>query len=173
MSPIPILKSISRLNPGTMLDIGARDFAIARRFAEIGYSVHAIDPDPPADCVPENGITFTQTTLEDFETDQKFDLVVASLVSHLVSYEVPDYLARLKSLTNPDGLIYVTLLGDEDDWARRKNAKAMRFEAACSLVEQQGLTPLYRSSEWLQGSLYSGEPKFWHLFRFVLRQTDV
>jgi hypothetical protein len=36
MSPILILRAISRLKPGYMLDIGARDCSIAKRFDKLG-----------------------------------------------------------------------------------------------------------------------------------------
>lgn len=168
MSPIAILSSIAQLKPGHLLDIGARDCSIAKRFAEIGYAVDAIDPYPPADMALPDGITFRKTALEDFYSVKRYDLVLASLVSHLVAYDLRAFLMRLKYLAKADGLIYVTLLGDRDGWAGNPGAKVTTFEGACAIMADLGLRPLYRSVEWLEGRVYSGDRKFWHLYRFVL-----
>ena len=151
-----------------MLDIGARDCSLAKRFAEIGYTVDAIDPNPPALTALPNGINFRKTALEDFNSVRHYDLVLASLVSHLVGYDLRAFLMRLKLLAKADGLVYVTLLGDKDGWAGNPRAKVTTFEEACTIMGDLGLRPLYRSVEWLEGRVYSGDKKFWHLYRFVL-----
>ncbi len=168
MSPITILKSASRLKPGKMLDIGARDCAMAGLFADLGYTVDAIDPSPAPEAGVPDGVTFRQTAFEDFDTTRRYDLVVASLVSHLVSYDVPTFLMRLRSFMADDGLIYVTLLGDDDAWASNPNAKVLTSQKARAIVADAGLNPLFRSIEWFEGTVYSGERKYWHLYRFLL-----
>lgn len=167
MSPIPILRSIARLNPGDMLDIGARDCMMAGFFAELGYKVDAVDPEPAPDPLPD-GVAYHQTTLEDFADDKRYDLVAASFVSQFVRYDVRTLLERLKTLMKPDGLVYVTLIGDEDGWADMPWSKAMSFDEACATITQCGLKPVHRSVEWFDGRLYSGEPKFWHVYKFAL-----
>lgn len=172
MSPIFALHAIARLKPGVALDIGARDCRIANRLAELGYSVDAIDPHPQPGTELADGITFHSTKLEDFEADQLYDLVVASMVSQLVDLDLAAYLACLRSLVRADGLIYVTLIGDEDDWAGIPSAKAVSHDEACALIAEAGLTPLYRSNERFEGRVYSGDTKSWHLYRFVLEMAN-
>ncbi len=173
MSPIFALHAIARLKPGVALDIGARDCRIANRLADLGYSVDAIDPNPQPGTKLAESITFHRTTLEDFAADQLYDLVVASMVSQFVDLDLSAYLARLRSLVRADGLIYVTLIGDEDDWAGKPSAKAVTYNEACALVSEAGLTPLYRSDERFEGRVYSGEAKSWHLYRFVLEMANI
>ncbi len=168
MSPFLTLKMINRIKPGTMLDVGTRDGWIASHFAEAGYSVDAIDPCKSQKMDLLDGITFHQTSLEAFETTKSYDLVVASLVSQFVSYTIPEFISRLKSLTKPDGLIYVSLLGDEDEWADNPKAKAITFQEAEAIISENGLVPIVKSIDWMDGFLYSGEPKFWHRYTFVL-----
>lgn len=172
MSPIFALHAIARLKPGAALDIGARDCRIANRLVELGYSVDAIEPNPQPGTELAEGITFHRTKLEDFEADQLYDLVVASMVSQLVDLDLGSYLARLRSLVRADGLIYVTLIGDEDEWAGIPSAKAVSYDDACALIAEEGLTPLYRSNERFEGRVYSGETKSWHLYRFVLEMAN-
>ena len=168
MSLIQILRSTSCLRPGTALDIGARDCFIARHLADAGYTVDAIDPRPQPDAVSLSGITYRQTTLEDFETATQYDLVVASMVSHMVSYDLPDFIERLKALAKPDGVIFVTLFGDEDAWAADPRTKALPLAEAEDLIRRADLRALYKSVEWREGPTYSGTRKFWHVYRFLL-----
>ena len=168
MSPFFALKSINRITPGNMLDVGTRDGRIAAQFVEAGYSVDAIDPSEPPNGADLEGINFQQSTLENFSSSKTYDLVVASMVSQFVSYSIPDFIGRLKDLTAPEGLIYVTLLGDEDEWAGNPKAKAVTFGAAEEIIADHELVAITKSIDWIQGFLYSGEPKFWHRFTFVL-----
>jgi hypothetical protein len=92
-------------------------------------------------------------------------------VSRRVAYDAPALLERLKSLIKPNGLIYLTLLGDEGEWAAGPGAKAMTFDHAMALFAQANLRPLYRSAEWFDGYVYSGAGKFWHQYKFVRSLT--
>jgi len=168
MHPYYALKSIGRVEPTSVLDIGTRDFVVARVFAENGFDVHAIDPNP-SDCSENSSrIAFETTTLEDFDSQRRYGVVIASYVSHLVTYETNEYLQRLRSLTRPDGLIYVTTLGDQDGWAEQPWAKAADLETTCKTINTIGLQVLYQSVEWFDGHLYDGTPKHWHVLKFVL-----
>jgi hypothetical protein len=163
-----LLQRLGRVAPGHVLDIGARDCAMSRRLVPLGYTVDALDPAPPPDFAPIDGITYHETKLEQFVAPRSYDLVIASLVSHLVRYDAHTFLHRLKSLTGELGLIYVTLLGDQDAWAGNPRANAMPLEEARKMIAEAGLEPVYQSIEWYEGLLYSGEMKYWHLYRFLL-----
>ncbi len=89
-----------------------------------------------------------------------------------MSYTIPEFIARLKSLTKPDGLIYVSLLGEEDEWAANPKAKAMTIQEAETIICEHGLVPIVKSIDWIDGFLYSGEAKFWHRFTFVLTNAS-
>ena len=168
MTPFQIISGINKLIPGTVLDIGTRDCSYATKFADAGYKVDAIDPHILSEDTNYCGISFQQTTLEKFQTEKKYDLVIASLVSHLVSYSIPTFISRLASLTASDGLIYVTLIGDKDDWAKFPRAKAMPIEEVQQIISDNALAPIYKKVYQEDGFLYSGESKYWHLFTFVL-----
>ena len=168
MHPYYALKSIGRTQPTSVLDIGTRDFSMARAFASHGFQVHAIDPKPVALPKAPTTFTFEQTTLEAFEAPQSYGLVIASYVSHLVKYETSAFLRRLASLSKPDGLIYVTLLGDRDGWVDRPWAMAANLTTTRKSIETAKLGVLYQSTEQFDGHLYDGTPKHWHLFKFVL-----
>lgn len=172
MTPMLALQRLKRIDPGTMLDIGARDCTIARMFADRGYAVEAIDPDPLR-CAAEKAsaeppIRLRTTSLEDFRTDTRYDLVVASLVSQFVRYDIATFLGVLRSLAADDGLIYVTLVGDGDGWASIPRVKAVSETEALARIEEAGLRPLHRGTERYEGPDFDGKVKDWHILSFVL-----
>jgi len=61
MTPFQVISRINKLTPGTVLDIGTRDFSYATEFADAGYKVDAIDPHILSDDTNHYGVTFQQT----------------------------------------------------------------------------------------------------------------
>ena len=172
MSPILALRLTGKLRAGRMLDVGCRDFFVSRQFSEAGYRVHGIDPKPVQPVEPPDGVTFEQTTLEAFETSEKYDLVIASLVSQFVNLSLTDFIARLSGLCQCDGLIYLTLIGDQDTWAINPAVKAVSVEDADRLVAMARLHPVFRSIQWFEGSTYDGSSKSWHVYEYLLAKSD-
>ncbi|MCB1509922.1 MAG: methyltransferase domain-containing protein [Hyphomicrobiaceae bacterium] len=167
MHPIAVLRQVGRLKPGRALDIGARDFAITRSLAQVGYDVHAIDPAPPATAVLPDGVRFERSRLEDFAPPHGYDFVVASLVSHLVRYDTPALLARLSDLATSGGLVYATVIGDRDGWAGEAWAKATGRDRLLDCLAVRGAQLHYHAEECFDGHLYDGTPKHWHLHTLV------
>jgi len=176
MSPYLALLRLNRLTAGTMLDIGARDCRISRQFASLGYTVDALEPFPLPDALDEKkrgeAVTLHRTRFEDFRLAEPYDLVIASLVSQHIRCDLPQFLARLKFCVKPDGLIYVTLFGDADDWAVKPMVKAVSADRALQIIAEAGLNPIYRTVEEYDGPDYAGAQKHWHLFGFVLEATS-
>lgn len=169
MNPVLALRISGKLKAGSVLDIGARDCRVPNRLAELGCLVDAIDPEPAPDNLHER-VSFRQMQLEDLTTDKTYDIVVASLISHLVSYDTRAFLTRLRGLMADKGAIYVTLIGDRDDWADKPEARAQTLRAAMQIVTDLGLKPKYSVDAKFAGRLYSGDPKFWHLLHLVLEE---
>ncbi|WP_321337005.1 methyltransferase domain-containing protein [uncultured Cohaesibacter sp.] len=170
MSCFDILAKIGAIKPGKALDIGARNGELSCLLSRHGYDVDAIDPVVFAELSAEKEINFVQTRLEDFVTTERYDLIVASLVSHHLTYSLEDFFIRLESLLADGGLVYLTLLGDDDDWAAKPIAKCVSFDEAITIFESVGFHALYKGTEWFEGRVYSGEGKFWNLFHFVLKR---
>lgn len=171
MSPLLALRLTNTLRPGRMLDVGCRDFFISGQFAEAGYKVHAIDPNPLEGVAPPDGVTFEKTTLEQYAGETPFDLVVASFVSQFVSLSLAEFLCRLSELCKPDGLIYMTLIGDQDAWATNPKIRAVTVDEANALVAQVGLKPVFHSVSWFEGATYDGAPKYWHVYQYLLAKA--
>ena len=168
MSPFLIINALKRANPKTVLDIGTRTGWVAADFAKDGADVTAIDPELMPETADIEDVMFIEATLETFAPPHAYDLVIANLISHLVTYSTRDYLVKLKSLISADGQIYVTLLGDQDGWSDKPKARVTDFDTALGFIDEAGLKPVYRSVSWHDGKTYDEAVKFWHLYTFVL-----
>ena len=163
-----IVSALKRDKPTTVLDVCTLKGWIADAFAKDGAAITGIDPELMPEIAEVKGVDLIEATLEKFEPTQPYDLVVVNLVSHLISYSTLDYMSKLKSLITPSGLIYVTLLGDQDGWSDKIKAKVSGFDEALRLIDEVGLKSVYRSVSWHDGKTYDEEAKFWHLYIFVL-----
>jgi SAM-dependent methyltransferase len=82
--------------PAKVLEVGCGYGDLARAVSESGYEVVAIDPEAP------EGELFQVVSLEEFETSESFDAVVASRSLHHIP-DLPDSVATIASLLKPGG----------------------------------------------------------------------
>lgn len=103
-SPPPALPSAS-LQPfveahvppaARVLEVGCGQGELARALARSGYDVVAIDPDAP------EGDLFRRVSLEEFETGEPFDVVVASRSLHHI-HDLAGAVAKIVGLLRPGG----------------------------------------------------------------------
>ena len=92
MQPIQLIKKYFSKNSAnvTVLDIGARDGEIAKKLAEFGYEVTAIDKDDFSKDFKNTQVTFLQTSFEEYEPSQNFDIVIAKNVLPFMQKEMLD-----------------------------------------------------------------------------------
>jgi SAM-dependent methyltransferase len=105
--------------PAPVLEVGAGRGDLARYVVARGYSVTAIDPEPP------EGADVERVAIADFDTAESFAAVITSRVlHHVVDLDVA--LDRIASLLDPGGVIVV----HEFAWDRVVGATARwLFEA--------------------------------------------
>jgi SAM-dependent methyltransferase len=88
-----------------LLEVGCGTGELARTLDRPGYSVTAIDPDAPI------GDIFRKTSLEEFQEQQPFDVVIASRSLHHIA-DLVQAVSKLRSLLESDGLLIL----DEFAW---------------------------------------------------------
>ena len=90
-----------------LLEVGCGDGELARALTEAGYEVTAIDPRAP------EGEIFRRERLEDFDADQPFDAIVASLSLHHVA-DLGVAVDKLAGMLEPGGPLLL------DEFARER-----------------------------------------------------
>jgi SAM-dependent methyltransferase len=93
--------------PARVLEVGCGGGALARALVESGHEVTAIDPKAP------DGPPFLRVTLEELETRDRFDAVVASASLHHL-HDLPAALDKIHGLLVPGGVLIV------DDYAKER-----------------------------------------------------
>jgi SAM-dependent methyltransferase len=93
--------------PAQVLEVGCGSGALARALLAAGYAVTASDPKAP------DGPPFVRVTLEELETGDLFDAVVAAASLHHL-HDVPTALDKISRLLVPGGLLIV------DDYAKER-----------------------------------------------------
>ena len=99
--------------PARVLEVGCGSGELATSLAEAGYVVLAIDPEAP------DGPLFQRTGIEDFDSSEAFDAVVARLSLHHVA-DLAVALDKVMGLLAPEGRLVI----DDFGWERLDEAAA-------------------------------------------------
>jgi ubiquinone/menaquinone biosynthesis C-methylase UbiE len=111
--------------PARLLEVGCGDGELARALDASGYRVVAIDPRAP------DGPIFRRITLEAFEADAPFDVVVACFSLHHL-HQLEGGLDRVVALLEPGGLLVL----EEFGWERLDHPTAAWY------ARERGAAPL-------------------------------
>ncbi len=108
MDFIKKLEQLGLLNKGNALDVGAGKLNEAKKLAEKGYIVDAVDINESD--VIDPSIHFYKSKIEDFNTEKKYSLIIAQNVLFFTNDPLTN-LVKLFNLTEKGGYVCFTLLG--------------------------------------------------------------
>lgn len=93
-------------HPSEILEIGSGAGALALWMTEQGHNVTCVEPaEVPAEKARQSGLKVHQLRFQDYQTDQKFDSVVAiSSLIHIPLSEMSEQIKRIADFLNPDGM---------------------------------------------------------------------
>ena len=167
MKIINLLKRLDLLKGDTALDVGARDCRIANELANIGYRVDAVDiKERPETCLTD-GVNYIQSKFEDFQSNQKYNLIVASNIIPFLTTSIQESLLSLSNLLASNGILYFTVFGREDGWADEPDVKTIDIAGVHKIALEIGKI-VYESEERYKGKTYSGKNKNWHIITMVV-----
>lgn len=140
------------LAPGErVLEIGAGNGLLAKRLAEAGYDVLAIDREG-RDTFPIEVVTFKELAFEDFDSpSESFDAVIAQLVLHHVS-DLDATLAKIKRIVKPSGFIAVDDYGWEridDPGYRARHSDLLTSETMLAGLREHFAQALYKDHPYV------------------------
>lgn len=159
------------LKPGSeILDIGCDEGFYARKFARKGYIVDAIDiVDKMED---KKGIHFEKASFVDYVPEKQYDLVFARNVFFQESDPIGQA-KRYAQFLKPGGLMCLTFMGEQDDWAREDAIGGQLY--AVSRKELEGFqkefkTIIFQEVKKFEKGLFTEKPKNWHLYKMILQK---
>ena len=127
----------------TILDIGSGPGALAVWLRDKGYEVICVEPSKRlAKRASQKGFKVYPLTFQKFETEEKFDCVVAiSSLIHIPKRDLPTQLSKISKLLNPQGLFYVSFLeGEDEGFADPSKEGKVRFFAKWTETVLNSLT---------------------------------
>jgi hypothetical protein len=129
--------------------------------SENGVQVTAIDTqDAP---LLDEAVTFEKIRFEEFETEEKFDLVHARNVVPFFENKTE----QVRRMLRMGKYVFFTFFGPKDPWERLTISKEEMLTALTA-----GAEILYLGEEEYIGKKMDGSMKPWHLFTVVVKTKD-
>ena len=142
-------ESTTQIRGHQLLEIGSGGGTFAAWLTKQGYAVTCIEPaDKLAEKVRIKGINVHVCTLQQFESTETFDIVVAiSSLIHIKKCELPSQIAKITALLKPGGLFFVSfLLGEKEGFEDPTKTGKIRYFSKYSEEELNHLiTPYFET----------------------------
>ena len=177
--PIAYLAEAAQLqgnSRGPALDIGCGAGVDARRLAELGYTVTAIDTSPQAVRTTRSlcrGLPVTVAT-KDIRNlrlaPSHFKIVLAwNSLLFLDKHELLVTLTSIEASLATGGIFVYSLFGPNDDWASRKGHISV-ITANEFRGRLKGMTPIEIRESWRDEPTAAGSVKHWHKIQGLARK---
>lgn len=129
----------------SVLDVGAGRGEIAARLLDVVDLVHAIEPRDEfcrvLRSLSARGLRITPTTVQEFDTHERYDIVLLSYVLESINPEEwPEVLQRLSSFLRPQGRILGVTYLDGCDW----DCYAAAVESCTGMVRKGGASRIFQ-----------------------------
>lgn len=113
-----LLDWIRKYGPGgDALDIGCATGALATWLICEDYKVTCLEPARrPAAITAAKGIPVQAVSIQNFQTDQKFDVIFAmSSLIHVPQSELPAQIKKIASFLKPKGIFFISMIEGETE----------------------------------------------------------
>jgi len=120
-----------------VLDVGAGTGRVASFLQKRGFDVTCLDPsNEMVRRCREQGLKTVQGTLQSFETEEKFGIVVAILsLMHIPKSEFPAQIIKIHRFLEPGGIFILSLLKGNTEKVEEEKSGYPRFFARYSTEE--------------------------------------
>lgn len=100
-----------------VLEIGSGAGALASWLVEQGYQVTCLEPaEELAKNAKKKGLRVFVNTIQEFETDHQYDIIVAmSSLIHVPKSDLPAQIKKISRFLKPHGLFFVSFIDGEDE----------------------------------------------------------
>jgi 2-polyprenyl-3-methyl-5-hydroxy-6-metoxy-1,4-benzoquinol methylase len=109
-----IVKSMKRLNPISVLDLGCGKCAFSQKFINKGINVTGVDKEFTAES--HDNFTFVQQDILDFEFEPKYDLIIGTGILHFLKKEdAHQLIKKMQENTLPGGFHFLICMSNKEN----------------------------------------------------------
>lgn len=152
------LKAYVHLSSGKKaLDIGSGTGRVAAYLKSLGFDVLCIDPSSEmARRCRQQGLETLQSTIQSFETEDKFAVAVAILsLIHISKEQFPSQIQKIHRLLESEGLFILSLLKGSTERVEEQASGYPRFFARYTSLEvREKLAPYFIELEFHEKDQY-------------------
>lgn len=153
--PTAILRAHHPQNTKKALDIGSGTGRLAQWLTNNGYQVLCLDPsDEMVRRTKSMGLATLQKTVQEFSTQEKFDLILAILsLIHVPKSEMPAQIAKIYQMLSPEGVFALAMIGGQGEGVGETTSDFPRYFAYYDRKEILDLTQNHFTllQEWQTG----------------------
>jgi len=156
----------------TILDVGCGVGGNAAKLLSLGYQVTGICPDPYQGQMfrknTKGKAGFKLTTLEDFKTDQKFDLIIMSESVQYIPFA--DGLKKISEILRPTGYLLISDYFKKESAKKVPNLPSSTLKSYLAEVKKAGFKVIKRQdiTEYILPTLEYGTNVYLNYIRPVL-----
>lgn len=113
-----------------VLEIGSATGVLAEWLVKLGYRVLCLEPArKPAAQATAKGLSVQTVTIQNFQTQEQFDMIVAiSSLIHVSKTELPEQIQKIAHFLRPQGLFFVSFIeGNSEGLEDPTNKGKSRF----------------------------------------------
>jgi len=113
------LNELNQHHIESVLDLGCGSGRISLKFAEKGIKTVGIDCTEKK--ISNKNFSFVKKDLREFDFNEKYDLIIASLILHFFNYrKAVELINKMKDNTNKGGFNFLICMSNEDDLSKEK-----------------------------------------------------
>jgi cyclopropane fatty-acyl-phospholipid synthase-like methyltransferase len=160
---------------GYALDLGCGAGVDAKYLAENGFKVVAVDNninavDQTKQACAGLDVEVIKVDINNFEIDpEKYSLIISwNTLPFLKKEETKKVLENIKRGLTRDGLFIFSIFGEKDGWNNKKEMSFWNIDEFKKFMDGMKFVELYEKQKQEPGA--TGQLKFWHLIRGVIKK---
>lgn len=161
---------------GRALDLGCGNGDVALDLAALDYEVDVVDKKEEQIASLKKSkkehINYFNELVETFKiTPGTYTIIIANNVLPFIENRetVRGTITKVAQGLVPEGVMYITLFGPNDEWGNREGMSFFAYEEAVAMIDILPLQSFYQSTEEGYGRKLDGTLKWWHIHTFILK----
>jgi 2-polyprenyl-3-methyl-5-hydroxy-6-metoxy-1,4-benzoquinol methylase len=153
---------------GQVLDLVCHNGKFAQVFADMGYTVDAVDIKNFIMNKIDH-VSFFLSNIETYQPENQYDIIFARNVLFFTKDPIGT-ISRYLEFLKPEGVLCLSFLGSKDPWSIDHSAVPVELEDIEMFIKENNLKKIFFNEVDGEGLLMNGDTKYWHMYKMVLQK---